>query len=171
MTTVLLLLMLSAEPAEPAVPAEPVPDCGAAELIQAQADLTAGANLLASPDPVRSLLGLRLMQVAAERRDRALALCTPTKLPQLPPNALPYDDADQWQPPPKAQEPRPELPPGIDPNEAAVVLGVERNARVISEALLRAGLVHADDGAVPLEQQPKPKPGSPTEGRLGSPPN
>jgi hypothetical protein len=149
MTTVLLLLTLSAAP--------PAPGCGAAELIQAQADLTAGANLLASPDPVRSLLGLHLMQAAAERRDRTLALCTPTKLPELPPKALPYDDSDQWQPPPKVEEPRPALPPGLDPNEAAAVLGVERDTKVINKALVRAGLVPTD-GAVPLEQQPKPRP-------------
>ena len=51
------------------------PNCGKAQVAQAQADLTAGARLLASPDPVTSLLGYQLMQSAAVRRDAAIAVC------------------------------------------------------------------------------------------------
>jgi hypothetical protein len=51
------------------------PTCGTAQVAQAQADLTSGARLLSSPDPVTSLLGYQLMQSAAARRDAATAVC------------------------------------------------------------------------------------------------
>jgi hypothetical protein len=51
------------------------PFCGKAQVAQAQADLTAGAHLLASYDPVTSLLGYQLMQSAAARRDAVIAVC------------------------------------------------------------------------------------------------
>jgi hypothetical protein len=117
------------------------PACGAAELTKANQDLSTGAHMLASRDQVTSLLGLQLMQVAADLRRVTEWRCWPLEADRakLWGDAAFDDSADPWQ---GEAKPAPALfMTSSELAEAAVVLGVVATPQAVASAMSARGML------------------------------
>jgi hypothetical protein len=121
---------------------DPPPDCGAAELAQAQRDLTTGARLLSSDNAKTANLGLQLMHSAEQTIKAVRAYCD---RPELKRHAwTPDEGANPWAPSPTSVRSSEEEDPDLA--DLALMLGCPATLEKIQEAFdaLTEGQQNAD---------------------------